>query len=165
MAERSAGFYAALLVVSAVGIVAFHHAAYPAFAAGWLRAAVGEHVFREMAFSKYFLSHFVLCALVWMNFAAMRFFAPLLAPLIHPFERPIRAAASCTFTLDLLHQPAMLFWHAALHAQAPGWPKWWMVTALMAVTVVLVGYLTEQRRDHLRAALQRLLERCPPRPA
>jgi len=165
MAQRSAGFYAALLVLSTLGIVAFHQASYPSFPGQWLRDVVGSYWFRELAFSKNFLSDYVLCALVWMNFAGMRFFAPLLAPVLHPLEKPIRAAASCTFTLYLLHQPAMLFWNAVLHTQEPGWPKWWLVTTLMAVTVAVVGHLTEQRRDHLRAMLQRLLEWRLPRPA
>ena len=163
MARRSAGFYAALLMVSTVGIVAFHYASYSAFVGQWFRELVGPNVFREMAFSKHFLSDYVLCALVWMNFAAMRHFAPRLGPVIHNFEKPVRAAAGLTFTLYLLHQPAMLFWTAVLHTHEQGWPKWWLVTGLTAVTVAVVGHLTEQRRDHLKRLLQRLLDWRPPR--
>lgn len=157
MACRSAGFYAALLVVSTLGIFAFHYASFAWFVDQWLPELVGHRIFRELAFSKHFLSDYVLCVLVWMNFAAMRFLAPYIAPVLYRFEKPIRAAASLTFTLYLLHQPAMLFWAAVLHGHSPGWTKWWLVTALMSLTVVVVGHLTEQRRDQLKLLLQRIV--------
>lgn len=163
MAERSVGFGACLVVISLVGIWAFHYGDYVEFVDHRVSALVGERWFRLLAFSKHFLSDYLLCALVWMNFAGMRLLAPWLAPLLLAVERPVRAAASLTFTLYLLHQPALLMWAAVLRGNPREWSTWGAFTALTAVTIVLVSHFTEQRRHLLKAALERLLERTPAR--
>ena len=100
-----------------------------------------------------------------MQFAGMRRIADQLAPLLLPLERPVRWVAGYTFTLYLLHQPLFLFWAAVLRGDPAGRGFWWTVTGLTALSVLLIGHLTEQRRMPLRRALQGLLGRHGSAPA
>ena len=77
-------------------------------------------------------------------------------------ERPVRLVANYTFTLYLLHQPLFLFWGAVVHGDPAGPGFWFTVTALMLLTVGVVGHLTENRRYILRDFLFRTMSRLSP---
>ena len=125
------------------------------------RSVVGEWLFTQLAYSKYFLGDYVLCLLVWCNFAGMRIFAESLSQFFCWIERPVRAAAGLTFTLYLLHQPVLLFWAAVIQGDPATWLGWWAVTALTALTIFCVSAYTEQNRHVMKVALERWLSRWP----
>jgi peptidoglycan/LPS O-acetylase OafA/YrhL len=155
--QRSFGFALCLVLISIAGIIGMHYCEFPKYYGSVFRSIVGDAMFREFTFAKYFLSDYILCFLVWLNFAGMRIVAPRIEGLLATFESPIRYLASLTFTLYLLHQPAMLFWAAVVRGDPAGWGPWWTFTALTALTVVIVSHFTEQRRYALRKVIERLL--------
>ena len=155
----SAGMSWTLVVVSAAGIVFTHAWGVYEVWADFTRELVGADRFRELTFARYALGDYLLGALVFCHFAAMRNVAGQLAPLLFRIEKPVRWLAGYTFTLYLLHQPLFLFWTSVVRGDPSGYGFWWTVTGLTAVSVVLVGAVTEHRRDALRKALRRGLQR------
>jgi peptidoglycan/LPS O-acetylase OafA/YrhL len=147
-----------LVVVSVLGIWGYHalevYKAPAAFTEQWL----GADLFKRLTFANLFLGDYLLAVLVFCNFAGMRRVAQDLSRVFLAVKGPVRWAASYTFTLYLLHQPVLLFWAAVIRGRPDQEWYWWSVTALMALTIILVGYLTENRREGLRTALQRRLE-------
>jgi len=146
------------LVASTAGIVLMHGAGVYEWAADLTRELVGPARFVELTFGRFALGDYLLCLLVFCHFAAMRNLAGQIAPLLLRVERPVRWLAGYTFTLYLLHQPLFLFWGAIVRGDPSGPGFWWLVTALSAVSVVLIGAVTEHRRDALRRWLQRALQ-------
>ncbi len=148
-----------LAVVSVLGIVAFHALDVEGQISAWFEVQIGAYWHTQLTFSKFFLADYLLGLLVLMNFAAMRQLAPLLGAVLLPFERPIRFLAAYTFTLYLLHQPLFLFWAAVLRGDPNGYGYWLATTALVALSVWLVGLFTENKRHALRAWLLVHLQR------
>lgn len=153
----------ALLLVSVVGIVGFHVADVQGVCAEWLKGILGEQLHRELTFSKFFVSDYLLTLLVFANFVAMRRLAESSAALWSFVERPVRFVAGYTFTLYLLHQPLFLFWGAVLRGDPKGYGNWLAVTALTAASVLFVGHFTESRRHGLRTWLLARLRRIDQR--
>ena len=161
--RRSLAFSWAMFVVSSAGIVLTHAVGVYEMTADWTRDWVGEARFKELTFARYAIGDYLLGLLVFCNFAAMRNVAHQVAPLLLTVERPVKWLAGYTFTLYLLHQPLFLFWAAVLRGDPSGYGYWWAVTGLTALSVVGVGAVTEHRRQGLRQALQRGLQRLQDR--
>lgn len=159
--QRSAGFSWCLVVLGSAGIVLTHALGVYASLADLTEAHLGGRLFQQLTFARFFVGDYLLCALVFMQFAGVRNLADRFAPLLLPLERPVRFVAGYTFTLYLLHQPLFLFWSSVLRGNPQGHGFWWAVTGLTALSVLLVGHLTEQRRLPLRRLLQRWFERRP----
>ncbi len=138
-------------------IVLFHyHGVSPAMTE-WLKAQMGPDLHREFTFSKFFPADYILGILVAANFAAMRNLAAQIEPFTQIIERPVKTLASYTFTLYLLHQPLFLFWAAVLRGDPSGHSYWLATTVLMAASVGIIGYFTENKRHGLRKAIARAL--------
>jgi peptidoglycan/LPS O-acetylase OafA/YrhL len=149
-----------LVVGSWVGLVAVHMAGWPDAAAEGLAQLLGKDLHRELTFSKFFVSDYLLGVLVFANFAGMMRVAEHLAVLFMAIEGPVRLVAAYTFTLYLLHQPLFLFWGAVLRGKPEGIGTWCAVTACTAASIALVGHFTENRRHALRLALIRWLSKA-----
>ena len=152
---------ALLAVASALAIVAFHMGNVEPLISAWFKAQIGEPLHTELTFSKFFISDYILGLLVFLNFAAMRRAATLIAPILLPLAKPIRFVASYTFTLYLLHQPLFLFWTAVLRWNPDGLGQWLAVTTLTALSVLVIGMFTEQQRHILRKWFVRALQLIP----
>lgn len=153
----------AVAAVTTVAIVVTLNAGLYDWAAALGERALGEHWFLQMTFARFAVADYLLGTLVFLQFAAMRNVAPQLAPLLMAIERPVRWLAGYTFTLYLLHQPLFMFWTAVVRGDPRGHGFWWTVTGLTAVSVVVIGSLTEHRREALRQALRRGLQRLQER--
>ena len=139
-----------LTIGSTLGLVWFHEAGVLAHMGELLKTLIGPHWYKQLTYSNYFIGNWLLALLVFINFAGMRVVSVRLAPLLLAVERPVRLVAAYTFTLYLLHQPFFLFWAAVLRGDPVGYSYWWAVTALVALSVALVGQLTEKKRGPLR---------------
>ena len=139
-----------LAVGSTIGIVAFHQTGIGESSTAWLESVLGKQWHTQLTFSKFFLGDYLLGLLVFLNFAGMRVVSQRVAPMLLAVERPVRVLAGYTLTLYLLHQPLFLFWAAVLPGDPNGYGYWWATTALVAVSVALVGQLTEKKRGALR---------------
>jgi len=109
-----------------------------------------------------YLADYVVCMLVCLNFTFARQcdFAGLQAIRI-----PIRALASHTFTLYLLHGPLIAIW-ALFYPYRPGSATdLLLLSALIGLATWLVGFITEQRRQSYKDAFNALLLLCSRRVA
>lgn len=154
----SASAASLLLVSSVLGAVWFHAADVQGLAVDWLKSLMGAKLHEQLTFSKFFLSDYLLTVLVFSNFVAMRRLADKVPALWSTIERPVRFVAGYTFTLYLLHQPLFLFWGAVLKGDPKGPGYWLSITALTALSVLLIGHFTESRRHTLRKWLLRTLQ-------
>lgn len=150
-----------LAVLSSVGIVAFHAFGISEWCSDWLMGVIGKENHRQLTFAKFFIGDYILGVLVFLNFASMRNVLAHHGQSLLLIERPVRLVANYTFTLYLLHQPLFLFWGAVVQGDPEGPGFWLTVTALMFMTVGVVGHLTENRRYILRDFLFRLISRIP----
>ena len=139
-----------LVLVSSMSIVGFHALGVGEWLSEWLKALIGPALHRELTFSKFFLGDYLLGLLVVANFVGMRQVADVFWPLLRPVQGLIRWLAGFTFTLYLLHQPLLMFWGTWIDGDAKDHRFWWLTTGAVAVSVVLIGMLTEARRGALR---------------
>ena len=153
----SMAFSWCLVLLSTFGIYAYHAWEIDKIPAGWTEAQLGAELFRNLTFARNALGDYGLCGLVFCHFAGMRRVAPSLAPLLRRVERPVRWAASYTFTLYLLHQPLFLFWAAVIRGRPETHLFWALVTLMTALSIIVVGYFTENKRQWLRQAIARAL--------
>ncbi|MDR2839004.1 MAG: acyltransferase [Azonexus sp.] len=146
-----------LFWATVVAIVLFHSYGVSPLFTEWLKTQMGTDLHHQFTFSKFFPADYILGILVTANFAAMRRVAGQIAPLMQFIERPVKTLASYTFTLYLLHQPLFLFWAAVLHGNPSGYGYWLATTVLMAISVGLIGYFTENRRRRLCQGIESAL--------
>lgn len=151
----------ALAVLTIAGIVLFHVAELNGLSTEWLKAKIGDDLHKNLTFSKFFIGDYLLGLLVFGNFLAMRRLLSKYSLGLLRIERPVRFAASLTFTLYLLHQPLFLFWGAVVRGDPGGYGYWWSVTALMLLSVILIGYFTENKRYLIKRWLAKQLLRMP----
>jgi peptidoglycan/LPS O-acetylase OafA/YrhL len=148
-----------MVIGSTAAIVGLHHAGTFDEITAWFKALIGASRHEQLTFSKFFLADYLLGLLVFCNFAGMRKVAPVLSPVFDRIAAPVRWVAGYTFTLYLLHQPLFLFWGAVLKGNPASASAWWLVTLATALSILGVGYLTEQRRHVLKRALEQLFDR------
>lgn len=144
-----------LVVGSTLAIVFFHWIDIPGIVSMQLKSWIGDRLYVELTHSNHFLSDYLLGVLVFLNFAGMRRIGERIAGLMSFIERPARFLAAYTLTLYLLHQPLFLFWGAVIRGDPSGPGFWWSVTAMVAISVVVIGHFTESRRHGLKRVLQR----------
>lgn len=149
----------ACVIGSALLFAAFEHYHVTELVSGHLQAAIGAHWYRELNFSKWFLTDYLLAGIVCLNFVGMRRVVFRCAPLLHAGERPIRAAAAYTFSIYILHQPLIYFFAALIDLPPTGYLKYAAVMASVAAAVVLIGHQTERKRFGLRRRLAGLADR------
>jgi peptidoglycan/LPS O-acetylase OafA/YrhL len=142
-----------LIILSVVGLVFMETSGVTDRASEGFKNWVGADLYRELTFSKWFISDYILGVLIFMNFAGVRNVAAAQGKFILVIEKPVRLVANYTFTLYLLHQPLFLFWAALIHGDPLGPWYWIMVSLLTLISVAVVGYFTENRRQILRKFL------------
>jgi peptidoglycan/LPS O-acetylase OafA/YrhL len=148
-----------LVIASVTGIVAFHYVGVTEWVAEQLKLLVGPKWHAEFTFSKFFLSDYLLALLVFGNFVGMRKISFRFEAVLLLIERPVRFLAGYTFTLYLLHQPLFLFWAAVLRGDPKGHGYWLLTTAMVALSVGVVGYFTESKRHLVKRWLERQFEK------
>ena len=149
-----------MVIGSIIGVFGFHSLGVGDIAAERLKSLIGAEWHKQLTFSKFFLSDYLLGCLVFINFAGMRGIAGTLGPVFLRIERPIRLVASYTFTLYLMHQPLFLFWAAVIRGNPDGYLYWWMTTGMVALSVASIGYVTENKRHLFKRWLEARLARC-----
>jgi peptidoglycan/LPS O-acetylase OafA/YrhL/predicted ATP-grasp superfamily ATP-dependent carboligase len=151
---------AVLVLLSCAAYGIFQHYGLADSGSAWRSHLIGAHWHQQLAFSRYFITDYVLTIIVACHFVGIRALAPpmeWLAPLIRP-------VAAYTFSIYLLHQPLVQF-YAALFNGDPGRP-WFYLATMLAVfaSIYILGTLTEHQRHHWRRAIHRLLTPPTPQP-
>lgn len=137
----------------------FHQYGLTEVGSGWLLKLVGPHLHQQMAFSKFFMTDYLLALIVVANFAGMRALADVAARPLRAIEPVIRPLAAYTFSAYILHQPLMQFYAALINGD-PGRP-WFYAGTMLATfaTIAVLGSMTEQQRHHWRHGIRKLLAR------
>lgn len=150
----------ALLFFAVLGYGLFHGFDVSEAGSAWLRQRIGAHWHQQLAFSRYFLTDYLLALIVACYFISIRALAPPLER-IGPVVRPL---AAYTFSIYLLHQPLIQF-YAALFNGDPSGSGFYIVTmwAVFASTWA-IGTVTERQRHHWRRAIRGILTSPEPQP-
>lgn len=101
----------------------------------------------KLAYSKQFLTDYFLGLAVAAHFVGMRALCASRPALFDAVEKPVRAVAASTFTLYLLHQPLLLFFHALLYRESLTAGRFWLIQ-LCALVAVFVAAAVIERRKH-----------------
>jgi len=135
-----------LFLLSLPLIYGFHHYDLAALLTHWLRQVIGETLWTQLVFSKYFLSDYLLGPLVAMNFVGFRGIAHRFALVFAVAGDAIRFLAGFTFSLYLFHQPLILFFAALIDGNPQRLWFYSEVMLLVVISVFLLGSVTERRK-------------------
>lgn len=142
-----------LLFISIVGISAFISFELSGLSWDWLRGHLGTELHMKLAFSRYFVSDYILSFLIAMHFVAIRRLSPMLLPWLARFSRPIRYFSSFTFAIYLLHQPLLLLFRALFIEGKPDLEGYlWVLSSTLLATWAL-GHYTERKRPQFKNAV------------
>ncbi len=133
-----------------VFLIAFEHYDVTNGLFEWLKTRIGPDLHRELTFSRWFLSDYLLAGIVFINFVGMRRIIFRMAGLFHALEKPIRLLAGFTFSIYILHQPLIYFFAALIDLPSSGYQRYAAVMACVALSIWLIGSVTEKRRFALR---------------
>jgi len=116
-----------------------------------------------LGFSRFFVSDLALGVCITAHLLGARAISKVLERLLTRFGRAIRMLAGHSFTLYLLHQPAMLMIGAfAVPIVAPEY-RGWVVAGLTLPIIWGVSVATEIKREWLRAPLLAAIDFIGPR--
>ncbi|MEH6436931.1 acyltransferase family protein [Massilia sp. DD77] len=115
--------------------------------ATWLGQAV------PLANADRFLADYAVGLIVCLNFACARHAG---FEVMMRMARPIRRLSSYTFTLYLSHALVLAAWPALYPHDAGSLADWIAAGAAVTLATIVLGMLTEQRKDRFRAPFERL---------
>ncbi len=151
---------AVLVLASGLAYALFHAHGLTEAGSAWLRQSIGAHWHAQLAFSRYFITDYLLALIVACHFIGMR----ALAPPLHAMAPLVRMAAACTFSIYLLHQPLIQF-YAALFNGDPSGSGFYLLTMMAVIaTIVAAAVVTERQRHHWRRWIHTLLAAPAPQP-
>ena len=128
----------------------FHHAGMTEYGGALLRQWGGVELHRAMAFSKFFITDYLLALIVAANFVGFRVIGRHLAWPLLRCEKPIRWLSSFTFALYVFHQPLLLFFAAAFDGNPAGYRFYAEVMACTLISIAFIGAYSERHRPQLR---------------
>jgi len=145
-------------VGSIVAIVLFHRYGIEETLKLWLESQIGERPYYLLAYSRSFLSDWLLGVLVFLNFAGFRAIAHQFGTVLSAFARPIRYLAGYTFVLYLTHQPLIWLFATLIDGRPDTSLFLWQVIVCVIATVWLLGQITEKRKSFYRDLSERIVD-------
>lgn len=124
----------------------------------WLKTQIGAELHKELTFSRFFLSDYILAPIVLMNFAGFRAIAHRFAKPALLAEKPIRFLAGYTFSLYLFHQPLILFFAALFDGDPDGYLFYTQVMLGVFLTVLVLGHFTEKKKYVFRRLVEQTFD-------
>lgn len=149
----------AIFIFSVFGVLLFHIIDMQTLCLNYVKAFWGEDLTKQLTFSKFFLSDYILCILIVLNFAAARRIGTLIVFKDSLFETSVRWVAGYTFTFYLMHQPLFLFWNSIMRNDPAGYMNWLVVTFCVFLSTYLIGIITEKQRGKLKVLLSTMSNR------
>ena len=144
---------------SAAAYLVFRQGGFPQSLLDWTLGQLGsKFVDDDLAWSKEFLSSYILGALVAVHLIGAATVAPRLSLLLERFETPIRYLAGYTFAIYLLHYPLLQFFAALATPIAGQSLRAAIVLCGTVLGVWAVGTVTERRKGDLRRWLLAVYE-------
>lgn len=135
----------------------FHYLGMTEYGSSLLLNLIGEKWHHQMAFSKFFITDYLLALIIAANFIGFRAVAHRFAAVLRPCEKPVRWLAGYTFSLYILHQPLLQFYAAVFDGDPHGRLFYAQVMLATLLTIVVIGHFTEHKRHHLRRWIRQLL--------
>jgi peptidoglycan/LPS O-acetylase OafA/YrhL len=135
----------------------FQHYQLTELGSDLLKQWIGEKWHREMTFSKFFLTDYLLALIIAANFVGYRVIAHRFSRPLISCEKVIRWLSGYTFSLYIFHQPLLLFFAAVFNGDPNGKLFYAEVIGATLLSIVVIGTFTEQKRHHLRSLIRRLL--------
>ncbi|WP_293884275.1 acyltransferase [Sphingomonas sp.] len=125
----------------------------------WLERGLGHDFWwTQMAWSRYLLTDTMLACSIALNLTAAKQLGPELNAVIGFFRSPIRWGVARSFTLYLLHQPAILVVTAVLAAYFPNERSAVLIATIALVIIAVVAQVTEMQRGRLKPLVRWLVD-------
>ena len=125
----------------------------------WLAAMIGhEHWRVGLSWSRYVLTDTLLGCSMAVHFVGAAALSPWLERLLRPVARPVKWLTARSFTLYLLHQPAMLLAGALLLTLGVPLLGSWSVFAVTWGIVLAVAQVSELQKHRLKPLVVWLLD-------
>jgi peptidoglycan/LPS O-acetylase OafA/YrhL len=135
----------------------FHHFDLTEYGSQLLRSLIGDKWHTTAAFSKFFITDYLLALIIAANFVGFRGIAHRFATPLLLAEKPIRWLAGYTFSLYILHQPLLQFFAALFNGDPSGILFYCEVMGATVLTIGVIGAFTEHKRHHLKTMLAKAL--------
>jgi peptidoglycan/LPS O-acetylase OafA/YrhL len=127
----------------------------------FLQAILGYDAWRNgLSWSRFVLSDTLLGASVALHLIGAKHLGPQLWTVLHRSERQIRFGAAQSFTLYLLHQPALLAVAGCLALVPLGSWRGAVVAGVALVVVLFVAVLTEGQRHRFKPVVATIVNGC-----
>jgi peptidoglycan/LPS O-acetylase OafA/YrhL len=125
----------------------------------WLASIIGPDHWRVgLSWSRYVLTDTLLGCSMALHFLGAQAISPWLERALRPLAQPVKWLTARSFTLYLLHQPAMLVAGAALLALGlPLLGSWSLFAATWAI-VLVVAQVSELQKYRLKPLVEKLFE-------
>ncbi len=146
-----------LFTASIIAIVLFHAFDMEKECSIWLKELIGSEYYYQLAYSRRFVSDWLLGLLVMLNFAGFRAISQQIGGLFLPLEKPIRYVAGYTFVLYLTHQPLLWLYTVIIDGNPETSLYLWQVWACVIMTVWLIGQITEQQKGFYRKQAEHIV--------
>jgi peptidoglycan/LPS O-acetylase OafA/YrhL len=125
----------------------------------WLEHGLGHELWwTHLAWSRYLLTDTLLGCSVALNLAAAKHLGPVLERVLRMFARPIRWGVARSFTLYLLHQPAILVVTALFAISLPFEIRGWAIAAIAFLIIMAVAQVTELQRNRMKPVIQWMVD-------
>ena len=112
---------------------------------------VGSDIFREFAFSIYFITDYLLTVIVCANFSSARIIFSQLNYTENSITKAIRYLANLTFALYLLHQPLLNFFNVFFESyQLTEQLNYYVIVTCTLVLVLIIGHPIEKTKHIYR---------------
>lgn len=136
----------------------FQHYQMTEYSKHLLAMLIGQHWMHEMAFSRYFITDYLLALIVAANFIGIRNIIFRFSSILLPFEKPIRWIAALTFPLYIMHQPLLQFFAAVINGDPAGYVFYTQVILCTILTVAVCGTYAERKRAQVKRYVFVLLQ-------
>ena len=144
LSERTGWIF---FIGSLILIWLFHAFGIREICGAWLKQLVGAYYYRELAYSKSFLSDYLLAILVFANFAGFRAICERFSAVLLPSASIIKYLAGYTFVLYLTHQPLIWLFKIVIDGD-PSTPLFlFQIWTMVALITWLLGQITERRKS------------------
>lgn len=125
----------------------------------WLAGLLGQQGWREgLSWSRYVLTDTLLGLSMVLHFVGAHALSPWLERMLKPIAAPVKWLTARSFTLYLLHQPAMLLAGAVLITLGVPLLGSWSVFAATWLIVIAVAQVSELQKHRLKPLVTGLLD-------
>ena len=148
-----------LFVQPAVVLWADDHFSWTRQSGEWLAALIGQEHWRiGLSWSRYVLTDTLLGLSMAAHFIGAAALSPWLERGLRPFAAPVKWLTARSFTLYLLHQPAMLLAGAVLIRLGVPLLGSWSVFAATWLIVLAAAQVSELQKHRLKPLVVRLID-------